>query len=159
MFCSSYILNSPFKIICASLFINNLFSSINSISINPVLSEHWNEFIFFLFNRLLQYFAKKVWVAPVTGSSFVPLQGQKYLDSKSKSFLWEIALFFRQAVQHLELQMNCQFMSWHLKPQLILTGRANWWLRLYSRILPKQDKCHLRYLGILMLRVLRPMQK
>ncbi len=50
---------------------------------SPGLPEFWKAARVFLFSRSLQYRARTVWTEPVTGSSFTPAQGLKYLDSKS----------------------------------------------------------------------------
>ena len=47
------------------------------------LPDDWKERIFVFLRRSDQYFARKVCVPPVTGSSSVPLHGQKYREWKS----------------------------------------------------------------------------
>src|SRR5688572_19908126 len=82
----------PSKIISAVLFIWTFLSSVSATSMKPLRSEHWKDFNFVLPVRLLQYVARKVCVPPVTGSSFVPLHGQKYRDSKSKPAIADAAV-------------------------------------------------------------------
>ncbi len=49
----------------------------------PDLHDFWNAVRLFFFSCSLQYRARTVWTDPVTGSSFTPAHGLKYLDSKS----------------------------------------------------------------------------